>query len=136
MRAMNEALDRLESLFVTALQKPPADRAAYLDQACGDDRAVRQQVEALLHAQAAAGSFLQAPPTGPCASVGEPPVSEAPGAVIGLYKLLQQIGEGGMGTVWMAEQKEPIQRRVAVKVIKAGMDSKQVLARFEAERQA
>src|SRR5262249_60554302 len=66
----------------------------------------------------------------------EPPAGEAPGTVIGLYKLLQQIGEGGMGTVYMAEQREPVQRKVALKVIKPGMDSRQVIARFEAERQA
>ena len=96
---MSGALDRLESLFASALQQPPADRAAYLDQACADDPAVRQRVEALLRAQAAAGSFLQAPPSGPCATADDPPVSEAIGTIIGPYKLLEQIGEGGIGTV-------------------------------------
>jgi serine/threonine protein kinase len=133
---MNESLDRLESLFAAALQQPPADRAAYLDQACAEDPAVRQRVEALLRAQAAAGSFLQAPPADLCATLDEPPVHEAPGSVLGPYKLLEPIGEGGMGTVWMAHQTEPVKRLVAVKLIKAGMDSRQVLARFEAERQA
>jgi WD40 repeat protein/serine/threonine protein kinase len=93
-------------------------------------------VEALLQAQEAAGSFLQSPPPGPTVTVDELPISERPGTVIGPYKLLQQIGEGGMGTVVMAEQTQPVQRKVALKVIKAGMDSRQVIARFEAERQA
>src|SRR5947209_20099782 len=122
---MNESLDRLESLFAAALQKPPADRAAYLDQACADEPAVRQRVETLLRAQAAAGSFLQVPPADPCVTVDQAPVSEAAGTVIGPYKLIEQIGEGGMGTVWMAQQTEPVKRLVALKLIKAGMDSKQ-----------
>src|SRR4051812_7443443 len=104
MRAVNESLDRLESLFAGAMQKPAADRAAYLDQACNDDPALRQRVEALLRAQVAAGSFLQAPPAGLSATIDESSVTARPGAVIGPYKLLQQIGEGGMGTVFMAEQ--------------------------------
>src|SRR5262245_23025323 len=132
---MTEALDRLESLFAAALEKPPTERAAYLDQACGEDPAVRQRVEALLRAQAAAGSFLQTPPAGPSATVEEA-VREVAGVLIGPYKLLEPIGEGGMGTVWMAQQQEPVKRLVALKLIKAGMDSRQVLARFEAERQA
>src|SRR5262249_33211036 len=135
IRAMNESLDHLESLFVAALQMPPAERATYLDRACADDPAVRQRVEALLRAQAVAGSFLQTPPAGPSATVEEA-VSEVAGVLIGPYKLLEPIGEGGMGTVWMAQQQEPVRRLVAVKLIKAGMDSKQVLARFDAERQA
>ena len=133
---MNESLDRLESLFAATLQKPPADRAAYLDQACADDPALRERVEALLRAQAAAGSFLESPAPSPVVTVDEQPVGEGPGTVIGPYKLLEQIGEGGMGTVWMAQQTEPVKRLVAVKLIKAGMDSRQVIARFEAERQA
>jgi len=136
MRAVNESLDRLESLFAAALQKPPADRAAYLDQTCPYDPTLRQRVEALLRAQVAAGSFLQALPAGLCATVDEPSVAERPGAVIGAYKLLQQIGEGGMGTVFMAEQMQSVHRKVALKVIKPGMDSRQVIARFEVERQA
>jgi eukaryotic-like serine/threonine-protein kinase len=133
---VNESLDRLESLFVATLQKPPIDRAAYLDQACADDPALRERVEALLRAEGAAGDFLETPAPGPAVNVDEQPVGEVPGTVIGPYKLIEQIGEGGMGTVWMAQQTEPVRRLVAVKLIKAGMDSRQVLARFEAERQA
>src|SRR3954454_1614227 len=136
MRAVNESLDRLESLFAATLQKPPADRAAYLDQACVDDPALRERVEALLRAQAAAGSFLESPAPCPVVTVDEQSVGEVPGTAIGPYKLIEQIGEGGMGTVWMSQQTEPIRRLVAVKLIKAGMDSRQVIARFEAERQA
>src|SRR3954469_422275 len=136
MRAVNESLDRLESLFVATLQKPPIDRAAYLDQACADDPALRERVEALLRAEGAAGDFLERPAPSPAMTVDEQPVGESPGTVIGPYKLIEQIGEGGMGTVWMAQQTEPVRRLVAVKLIKAGMDSRQVIARFEAERQA
>src|SRR5262249_19055079 len=113
----------------------PAQRQVFLDRICADAPELRQQVDGLLRAHDEAGSFLQAPPPD-LGSTRDEPILERPGTVIGPYKLLQQIGEGGMGTVWMAEQTEPIQRRVAIKVIKAGMDSKQVLARFEAERQA
>src|SRR6187455_1216688 len=124
------------SIFLEALQRPaPADRAAYLDGACAGDAELRLSVEMLLKAHARAGDFLNPTP----ADVGptiDQPRAERPGAVIGPYKLLQQIGEGGMGTVFMAEQTQPVQRKVALKVIKAGMDSRQVIARFEAERQA
>src|SRR5205807_2026506 len=82
------------------------------------------------------GSFLETSGPGPCGTVDLPVPAECPGTVVGPYKLLQQIGEGGMGTVFMAEQTHPVQRKVAVKVIKPGMDSKQVIARFGAERQA
>ncbi|HMC67496.1 MAG TPA: serine/threonine-protein kinase [Gemmataceae bacterium] len=132
---MSESLDRLESLFAAALQKPSADRAAYLDQACADDPALRQRVEALLRAQEAAGSFLESPAPAMVATVDDP-ITERPGTVIGPYKLLEQIGEGGFGVVFMAEQTHPVRRKVALKVIKPGMDSRQVIARFEAERQA
>ncbi|HEY7422835.1 MAG TPA: protein kinase [Gemmataceae bacterium] len=133
---MNESLDRLESLFAAALEQPPAGRAAYLDQACADDPGLRQRMEALLGAQEAAGSFLETPPPPTSPTVDEVPATERPGTVLGSYKLLEQIGEGGMGTVWMAQQTEPVKRLVALKLIKAGMDSRQVITRFEAERQA
>src|SRR5215475_4618677 len=114
----------------------PAARAEYLRQACGTDSSLFERVQVLLRAYEGQASFLESPPVIGVSQTTDQPVAETPGTVIGPYKLLERIGEGGMGTVWMAEQKEPIQRRVALKVIKAGMDSRQVLARFEAERQA
>jgi serine/threonine protein kinase/Flp pilus assembly protein TadD len=119
-------------VFIAALQKgDPAQRRAYLDEACAGRPDLRRQVEQLLRLHEGAGSFLEKPATeSPAAS------PEGPGAAIGPYKLLEAIGEGGMGTVWMAQQTEPVRRLVAVKLIKAGMDSAQVIARFEAERQA
>src|SRR5216110_288794 len=130
-------------IFIAALQKEdPAQRQAYLDAACARQPELRRQVESLLRLYEGAGSFLEKPAaeaaaTGALPEAAEPAASrEAPGAVIGPYKLIEQIGEGGMGTVWMAQQTEPVKRLVAVKLIKAGMDSRQVIARFEAERQA
>jgi WD40 repeat protein/serine/threonine protein kinase len=126
------------SIFLEALQKQsPQERAAFLDQACGSHHELRHSVELLLKAHAKAGDFLAPPSTGPTHDTAEIlSAQEAAGALIGPYKLLELIGEGGMGTVWMAQQTEPVKRLVAVKLIKAGMDSKQVIARFEAERQA
>jgi serine/threonine protein kinase len=131
-----------ESIFAAALAIPgPADRAAYLDRACAADPALRAEVEGLLAAHAA-DSPLDRPPrdlarTGDYDPAPESDPDEAVGAVIaGKYKLVERIGEGGMGRVYMAQQTEPVKRLVAVKVIRAGMDSRQVLARFEAERQA
>src|SRR5262249_53361391 len=97
----------------------------------------RREVEALLHAHDDSAGFLRDPAPRPreTIDVADQP-SEGPGTVIGPYKLLQQIGEGGMGVVYMAEQQEPVRRKVALKIIKPGMDSRQVIARFEAERQA
>jgi serine/threonine protein kinase len=131
-------------IFVAALQKnDSAERSAFLDQACAGDAALRERVEVQLQAHAQAGSFLGKPAATEPPAAGQwfnldAPLSdtEGPGTRIGPYKLLQQIGEGGMGVVWMAEQQEPVRRMVALKVIKPGMDSGQVLARFEAERQA
>src|SRR5688572_1012043 len=134
-RAAESKMDE-ESIFLEALQKQAAaDRAAYLDRVCAGDMELRRSVELLLKAHVKAGDFLNKTP----AHVGptiDDPFAERPGTVIGPYKLLQQIGEGGMGVVWMAEQTRPVQRKVALKVIKPGMDSRQVIARFEAERQA
>src|SRR5262245_3299449 len=123
-------------VFIAALQRETAaDRLAFLDEACAGDSTVRRRVEDLLQVHRDAGSFLEAPSSQVIATRDEAN-GEGPGTVIGPYKLLQPIGEGGMGTVWMAGQTEPVQRRVALKVIKPGMDSRQVIARFEAERQA
>ena len=130
---MNPDSNRLIEIFSQAQAKAsPAERERYLAEACQGQPELRQQVEALLDASQQAGGFLAKP------IKLQPPdlVTEGPGTVIGRYKLLQQIGEGGCGVVYMAEQEEPIRRRVAVKVIKLGMDTKQVIARFEAERQA
>ena len=125
-----------EILLAAVEKKTPAERAAYLDGACGPDAALRALVEGLLKAHVEAGSFLEQPLFEPALTVDQPPNPEKPGTVIGPYKLLQQLGEGGMGTVFLAEQTHPVQRKVALKLIKSGMDSKQVIARFEAERQA
>jgi WD40 repeat protein/serine/threonine protein kinase len=134
---MNAEFRRVKEIFLAAVEKTdPAERDAYLREAYGQDEDLRRQVDALLGKHAQAGSFLGFPAPGPVATVDEPPRSERPGTVIGPYKLVEQIGEGGMGSVWMAQQTEPVKRLVAVKLIKAGMSSKQVIARFEAERQA
>jgi serine/threonine protein kinase/Flp pilus assembly protein TadD len=124
-------------IFTRALDiERPQERAAFLEQTCGTDATLRARVEALLQSHQAAGSFLQnSPLAGKSPTVDQRPL-ESPGTVIGPYKLLQQIGEGGMGVVYMAEQLEPVKRRVALKIIKPGMDTRQVIARFEAERQA
>ncbi|MCW5551602.1 MAG: serine/threonine protein kinase [Verrucomicrobiae bacterium] len=130
----------LQTLFNEALEREDAaERARFLDEACGTDAALREQVEKLLRANADAGGFFSQPLKTPPAQSASPipsPLAEKPGDRIGRYKLLQQIGEGGCGVVYMAEQQETVRRRVALKVIKLGMDTKQVIARFEAERQA
>jgi eukaryotic-like serine/threonine-protein kinase len=129
-------------LFLSALEiEAPDARQAHLDAACGNDTDLRKQVEALLQAHVAASGFLERPVdaqrTGAFTSDTGTGVAEAlPGDRIGSYRLLQSLGEGGMGAVWVAEQDQPVKRRVALKLIKAGMDSTQVLRRFEAERQA
>jgi serine/threonine protein kinase len=123
-----------QSLFIEALERDdPAERAAFLDQACAGDPALRQRIERLLKRHEQGQSSLEAPAL---AATADEPVTQQSGTLIGPYKLLEQIGEGGMGTVFMAEQKVPVRRMVALKIIKQGMDSAQVIARFEAERQA
>jgi eukaryotic-like serine/threonine-protein kinase len=123
---------RLEEIFSAARELPPLERTTFLDSACGGDAELRRQADSLLAAHEQAGPFLQPTVVLPTPSA---PV-EKPGDRIGRYKLLEQIGEGGFGVVWMAEQEEPVRRRVALKIIKLGMDTKEVVARFEAERQA
>lgn len=130
-----------EKIFIAALDlRDSAERTAYLDQACGGDPALRARIEALLRSHDGAGNFLAQPAladtTGAFADAPVLSCRETAGAFVGPYKLLEQIGEGGMGVVWMAEQQEPVRRKVALKLIKAGMDSAQIVARFEAERQA
>jgi len=131
--------------------RDPAERVLFLSQACGPNLALRREVEELIEADAEAGQFL---PEQPGASVAQAalrgaaealapargpahtPIAEEPGSRIGRYKLLEKIGEGGCGVVYLAEQTEPLRRKVALKIIKLGMDTKVVVARFEAERQA
>jgi serine/threonine protein kinase len=139
---------RVKSLFLAASDlADPAERAAFLDRKCGGDAELRARVEVLLRANDAAplpaAEGTNAPGPVACDAPAEglttdrPGKDERVGAVLaGKYKLVEEIGEGGMGTVFMAQQSEPVRRAVAVKVVKAGMDSKAVLARFEAERQA
>jgi serine/threonine protein kinase/tetratricopeptide (TPR) repeat protein len=125
-----------EEIFHQArARRDPDERATYLEQACGGDAALRAAVEALLRADVGASGFLDRPPADPDATA-DAPGGERPGTVIGPYKLLQEIGEGGMGTVFMAEQVEPVRRLVALKLVRPGLDSRQIIARFEAERQA
>jgi serine/threonine protein kinase/TPR repeat protein len=127
----------LDSIFCAAIEIESSEqRASYLDQACADTPELRERLAKLLDAHFKAGAFLQPPASDLYATVEGSQLSDAPGTVIGPYKLLQQIGEGGMGTVYMAEQTEPVRRLVALKLIKEGMDSRQIIARFEQERQA
>jgi serine/threonine protein kinase len=125
---MNAPIPDETTIFQAARQMHDAqERQRYLDKACANDKPLLARVEALLRVHDQERSFLEAPAAS---------IREGPGTVIGPYKLLQQIGEGGMGTVFMADQQEPVRRKVALKIIKPGMDSNQVIARFEAERQA
>jgi serine/threonine protein kinase len=137
---MNASRPQARELFVAALKLAPEGWDDYLREQCGDDTALRDRARELLQAHAEAGSFLDRPVAAlaPELTQGEEPpaVAEGPGTVIGPYKLLEQIGEGGMGLVFVAEQAEPVRRRVALKVIKPGLDTREVVARFEAERQA
>ncbi|HZN35482.1 MAG TPA: serine/threonine-protein kinase, partial [Pirellulaceae bacterium] len=127
---------KAEEIFLAVLERTsPTKRAAYLDEACAGNAALRALVEGLLYSHHEAGSFLDAPLFDAAATMNQPH-AERTGAQIGPYKLLQQIGEGGFGVVFMAEQLEPVRRKVALKLIKPGMDTRQVIARFEAERQA
>jgi hypothetical protein len=123
---------RLEEVFSAARALPPQERAAFLERACGGDAELRRQADSLLSAHDHAGQFLR--PTIAASAPSAP--MERPGDHIGRFKLLEQIGEGGFGVVWMAEQEEPVRRRVALKIIKPGVDTREVVARFEAERQA
>ncbi len=125
-----------EQIYYHALTMPPAQRQPYLEQACGGDLHLLRRVQALLNAHDRSDSFLEPPPADPRVTLDNPARIDGPGTAIGRYELLELIGEGGMGLVYLAEQKEPVRRKVALKIIKPGMDSKQVIARFEAERQA
>ena len=159
---MERSRAELKTIFLDALDVPAGPgRDAYLAQACQGDRALQARVEALIRAHDEAGDFLatsaaQEQTVADDDASGRPPIertsvrpagsadegdapaatTEGPGSRVGPYKILQEIGEGGMGAVFMAEQERPIRRKVALKLIKAGMDTRQVIARFEAERQA
>jgi WD40 repeat protein/serine/threonine protein kinase len=143
---MNELPSREVAVFNAALLLPVAERAAYLELACSGDANLHERVRALLEASERASGFMEEPASGAqrprltaerdAASSPSSSLAEKPGDWVGRYKLLQQIGEGGCGVVYMAEQEEPVRRRVALKVIKLGMDTRAVIARFEAERQA
>jgi serine/threonine protein kinase len=125
-----------EAIFHVARQIPSAEvRAVYLDQVCAGDKALKERVGALLNVHEEEDAFLKSD-DGPVTTTDQSPLAERPGMTIGRYRLMEQIGEGGMGVVFVAEQEKPIRRKVALKVIKPGMDSKAVIARFEAERQA
>src|SRR5690349_8928017 len=127
-------------IFLAALEKEDAAaRAAFLDGACAGNRPLRERIDALLREQESLGDFLETPAlheTTQVSAQSAPAATEKPGDRIGRYKLLQNIGEGGCGVVYMAEQEEPVRRRVALKIIKLGMDTRSVIARFEVERQA
>src|SRR5271156_1427459 len=112
-------------IFKAAVKLPPDRRAAYLDQACGADAQLRGEIESLLHANDTACSFLEDVPAGPAPPENSQPIAERPGTVIGPYKLMEQIGEGGFGLVFVAEQQHPIRRKVALKIIKPGMDTRE-----------
>ena len=146
---MNHEASREETVFHAIMGlSTPQERARYLQQACGDDCGLRRRVEALLQSAQKPEDFLEQPVVESKLSATEAAaleahgsqalagITEQPGDRIGAYQLLERIGEGGWGVVYMAEQKEPMRRRVALKVVKLGMDTKDVIARFEAERQA
>ncbi len=127
----------IESILAAAVEmKSEAARREFVERACGGDPELKRRLEVLIENHFQAGSFLESPAAAPAATVEPPIVIERAGSVIGPYKLLEQIGEGGFGVVFMAEQQQPVRRKVALKVLKPGMDTRQVVARFEAERQA
>jgi serine/threonine protein kinase len=113
----------IDSIFLAAVELPAEERPAYLEKACGNDGELRARVERLLGAQSRVDSFLESPAP-ELGATADQPITEKIGTQIGPYKLLQKLGEGGMGVVYMAEQKEPVKRRVALKIIKPGMDTR------------
>src|SRR2546428_782338 len=133
---MKPVLREIESILAVAVEMDSeVGRREFLDQACAGDADLKRRVEELIENHFRAGSFLESP-AADLFSTADDRLTEHPGTLIGPYKLLEQIGEGGFGIVFMAEQQHPVRRKVALKVIKPGMDSKQIIARFEAERQA
>ena len=138
---MTEPLDREEALFAEALARPSAARPEFLQQACAGDLALYERLAALLRAHEGSGDLLNSPPAAELSEAAREAraeflTEEAPGTRLGPYAVIEKLGEGGCGVVYLAEQLEPVNRRVALKVIKLGMDTREVIARFEAERQA
>jgi tetratricopeptide (TPR) repeat protein len=129
-------MDKVEIFNIAAEMDDPAERLSYLDKACGSDQRLRADIESLLESDRDVGDYFKVPVIDTKITLGDPLLTESPGSIIGRYKLLEKIGEGGMAVVYMAEQQEPIRRKVALKIIKLGMDTKSIIARFEAERQA
>jgi len=125
-----------EEIFHAAIARPREQRLGYLREACDGDTKLLAHIQAMLQSYDAQDNFLESQPLAQNVTLNDSDLKEAPGTVIGRYKLLEQIGEGGMAVVYMAEQEQPIRRKVALKIIKLGMDTQQVIARFEAERQA
>lgn len=127
----------VERIFTAAVEMDDSrQRASFLDAACGQDPDLRAEVESLLKHDEEAVSFIERPAVASPGTIAYQPITEVPGTTIGPYKLLQKIGEGGFGVVYMAEQQHPVRRKAALKIIKAGMDTREVIARFESERQA
>jgi len=134
---MNDEPKNVKLIFAEALEKPASkERVEYLNETCGEDSNLRAEVEELLKSHEQAGDFMEAPALEAEVTLEDSALTEGSGSVVGRYKLLEKIGEGGFGVVWAAAQKKPVKRRVALKIIKLGMDTREVVARFEAERQA
>jgi serine/threonine protein kinase len=130
---MTEYAPTEKSIFLQAVELPAEERATFLEQACGADHALRRRVEMLLQLHEQTGDLLDIPDR---AAQLDHLLPERPGTHIGPYRLLEKLGSGGMGVVFLAEQTMPVQRQVALKIIRPGMDTERVIARFEAERQA
>jgi len=134
---VSDPCNQAKSIFLAAIEEhAPEQWPGFLDQACAGDLRLRAEVEKLLRARSEMGSFHEPSRPAAIATVDAPAIAERPGTIIGPYKLLEQIGEGGFGLVFMAEQQQPVRRKVALKILEPGMDTRQVIARFEAERQA
>ena len=130
-----ERQDKDEIFNAAAELADDDERAAFLNKVCAGDPKLRREIEDLLERDLDVASFLESPPPGLGVTIDQP-ISEKAGTVIGNYKLMEQIGEGGMGAVYVAQQEQPVRRKVALKIIKPGMDTQDVIARFQAERQA